>query len=454
MIDYSSANITNLFFKLFFPTLLGMFSVSAVTTIDGIFVGHGVGSHGIAAINLCVPLIMLLTGFGLMVGVGGSVIASISLGKGKIIYTRGTMTQALIFAVFISSIVTLILIFFPQWVGMILGTSTTLMPFVTDYLIYFAPSLIFELIIAISVFALRLDGAPNFAMLSSIVTAATNAVLDYIFIFPLNMGIKGAAIATSLSCFIGALMVLYYLAFKAQKIKLISLHLSLQGFIFFAKNIRSQCIIGSSAFLGETTLAVLMFVGNYTFMHYLGDNGVGAFGICCYYLPFVFMTGNSIAQSSQPIISYNFSITTKKRVKKALNISLKTAFCCSSIMALFFILFPEIMVNIFVNLSDPSAQIAIHGFPYIGIGFIFFVLNLAVIGYLQSIEDVKRSTLIALMRGFIFLIPSFILLPQLTGEKGIWLALTFSELTVTLIILINVLRLRFIKIHHITHQNN
>lgn len=123
-------------------------------------------------------------------------------------------------------------------------------------------------------------------------------------------------------------------------------------------------------------------------------------------------------------------------------------------MALFFILFPEIMVNIFVNLSDPSAQIAIHGFPYIGIGFIFFVLNLAVIGYLQSIEDVKRSTLIALMRGFIFLIPSFILLPQLTGEKGIWLALTFSELTVTLIILINVLRLRFIKIHHITHQNN
>lgn len=306
-----------------------MFSVSAVTTIDGIFVGHGVGSHGIAAINLCVPLIMLLTGFGLMVGVGGSVIASISLGKGKIIYARGTMTQALIFAVFISSIVTLILIFFPQWVGMILGTSTTLMPFVTDYLIYFAPSLIFELIIAISVFALCLDGAPNFAMLSSIVTAATNAVLDYIFIFPLNMGIKGAAIATSLSCFIGALMVLYYLAFKAQKIKLICLHLSLQGFIFFAKNIRSQCIIGSSAFLGETTLAVLMFVGNYTFMHYLGDNGVGAFGICCYYLPFVFMTGNSIAQSSQPIISYNFSINNKKRVKKALNISLKTAFCCS-----------------------------------------------------------------------------------------------------------------------------
>ncbi|EFY07705.1 MATE family efflux transporter [Succinatimonas hippei] len=106
MIDYSFANITNLFFKLFFPTLLGMFSVSAVTTIDGIFVGHGVGSHGIAAINLCVPLIMLLTGFGLMVGVGGSVIASISLGKGKIIYARGTMTQALIFAVFISSIVT------------------------------------------------------------------------------------------------------------------------------------------------------------------------------------------------------------------------------------------------------------------------------------------------------------------------------------------------------------
>ena len=136
VIDFGNERVSVLFKKLFFPTLLGMLSMSAVTTIDGIFVGHGVGSDGIAAVNICVPLLMSLMGVGLMMGAGCSVIASIYLSKGKTVLARATITQAMLFVTLISVTVGGFILAFPEETARMLGSSEHLLPLVVDYLVF------------------------------------------------------------------------------------------------------------------------------------------------------------------------------------------------------------------------------------------------------------------------------------------------------------------------------
>lgn len=442
-IDFGKEKISVLFRKLFMPTLLGMLSMSAVTTIDGIFIGHGVGSDGIAAVNICVPLLMFVMGVGLMVGAGCSVVSSIHLSKGKVSAARASVTQAMIFVTLFAFVAGGFILLFPRYTAYLLGSSTHLLPLVVDYLVWFTPSLLFELWIAVALFAIRLDGMPKFAMWCSMAAALANVVLDWLFIFPLGWGVMGAAFATSLSCLVGAVMVLVYLFFYARTLRLHPLRFRINGLRMFLRDMRMQCKIGSSALLGELTMAILLFVGNHVFMRYLGDDGVGAFGVSCYYLPFVFMIGNAIAHSSQPIISYNFGVGNTERVRQTLIVSLKMSFICGLISSVSFMLFPDTLVGLFLPLDTAAARIATDGFPYYGVGFVFFILNLSIIGYYQSMERMRPATMFAIFRGCLFLLPCFVFLPQAIGIKGIWLALPLSEILTAGVILINSLVHRY-----------
>lgn len=443
IIDFGKEKVSTLFNRIFFPTLLGMLSMAAVSTIDGIFVGHGVGSDGIAAINICIPLLMVLTGIGLMIGMGCSVTASIHLAHEKPHAARASVTQALLSVTLIGGSVLLVLFLNPDTVLNFLGASSHLMPLAKEYLLWFAPSLLAELWVAVAQFVLRLDGAPKLAMWCNVITAVVNVVLDWIFIFPLQWGVMGAALATTIACMVGAVIVGIYLFSFAHTFHLCPLRLNRKGFLFYINDLIAQCRVGASALLGEATMAMLMFVGNHVFSSYLGDYGVGAFGISCYYLPFVFMIGNSIAQSAQPIISFNYGANQFQRVQSALHYSLFTAIVCGFISTIAFIFCPHLLVSLFLPLSDPAAQIAVKGFPFYGMGFIFFVVNLSAIGYYQSVERVKPATLFALMRGFILLIPAFLLLPRVLGIEGIWLSMPISESLTTFCILLALLTQRF-----------
>lgn len=433
-IDLGTLNVSALFRRYFVPTLFGMLSISAVTVADGIFVGRGVGSDGIAAVNICIPLLMVFQGIGLMAGVGASVVASIHLSRGKGKTARLNVTQAMLFVTLVTLLPSLLIVSFPEVTARLLGSSARLLPMVIDYLVWFMPSLVFQMWIAVSLFVIRLDGAPRLAMWCSIVSALINVVLDWLFIFPLGWGVKGAAFATSISIVIGGVIAGSYLLFFARRLRLLWPKWSLKSLRLSLRNIGYQCRIGSSALLGEATLATLMFVGNLVFMHYLGDDGVGAFGIGCYYIPFVFMVGNAIAQSAQPIVSYNFGMGAHGRVTAALRIALSTAVVCGAAVMAAFVFCPTTLVRLFLSADDSAARIAIQGLPYFATGFIFFIVNLTVIGYYQSVERVRPATLFALLRGFVLLVPNFLLLPMLFGSAGIWLAMPVSEALTTAVI--------------------
>ena len=256
------------------------------------------------------------------------------------------MTQALSIVTLLALIPSVAMMIWPEEAARMLGSSEHLLPLVVDYLLWFVPSWVFQMWVTVSLFIIRLDGAPKLAMLCSVVSAVVNVILDWLFIFPFGWGVMGAAFASTISIVTGGLMAVVYLAFRARHLRLLRPKWSLKSLRLSLRNLNYQCRVGSSALLGEATLAVLMFVGNQVFMHYLGDDGVGAFGIACYYIPFVFMVGNAIAQSAQPIISYNFGVGQTERVTATVRIALATAVACGLIVTLAFTLYPELLVGL------------------------------------------------------------------------------------------------------------
>lgn len=427
-IDLGKVHIPTLFRIYLVPTLLGMLSLCAVTATDGIFVGRGCGSDALAAVNICISPTMVMMGIGLMLGVGASVVSSVHLANNNVKVARLNITQSLFVATIIVCVFLALTLTSVSATGRVLGSSENLLPLVRDYMPWIFATCLFQVWCAIGLFVVRLDGSPRYAMWCNVLPGLLNVILDYVFIFPLGMGVKGAALATFLSCMVGGGMVMAYLVGFATTLKLIKIKISRKSLMLTIRNIGYQCRIGISALLGEATMGVLMLMGNLMFMRYMGDNGVGAFSIACYYCPFVFMIGNAIAQSAQPIISYNYGLDERIRVVATERLAIITAIACGAVVTLAFNLFPDMMVGLFLDRHTEAAEIAVSGFPLYSIAFIFFIFNLTAIGYFQSVEKVLPSIVFALLRGVLFLIPSFIVLPAIFGNNGIWLSLAASEI--------------------------
>lgn len=434
-INFERERVSVLFRRLLLPTLLGTLTISAVTAIDGIFIGHGVGADGVAAVNIIVPVYQIMSGIGLMVGVGCSVVTSIHLSRQKLKVAQLNITQAIFGTTLFTFLLCALAMLFPIHTAKLLGASDTLLPMVVDYLRWIMPCYMFQMWSMIGLFIIRLDGSPRYAMWCNVVPAVMNVVLDWLFIFPFGMGVKGAAIATSLSIIAGGIMALAYLLIAADKLHLVKLKTTRTCIKLSLRNIGYQCRIGSSALFGELTLAVMIYVGNLVFMRYLGDAGVGAFGIACYYMPFFFMMGNAVAQSAQPIISYNYGIARWKEIREVRRMLLATSAGIGTVVTLLFIFIPEQLVALFVEIQSQAGGIAVKGFPYFATGIVFFILNVAIIGYYQSVEQISKATLLVFLRGFALLIPSFMLLPVALGAEGIWLSMPVAEFATTLCII-------------------
>ncbi|MDE5656052.1 MAG: MATE family efflux transporter, partial [Muribaculaceae bacterium] len=274
----------------------------------------------------------------------------------------------------------------------------------------------------------RLDGSPKFAMYCNIIPAVINIALDYYLVFPCGMGVKGAAIATSASIAIGATMVLVYFVRFSYVIKF---RWSSRG---FAANCLRQIRIGSSAFITEIAMSVMMLTGNYVFMQYYGENGVAAFSIACYLFPLIFMMSNAVAQSAQPIISYNYGAGATDRVRRTFRLSLKVAALCGLLSFLGIALGARGIVAMFIPPECPAGRLATYGLPIYSFCSLFFAMNISFIGYCQSIEKAFRAMAYTLLRGVVLLVPMFLLLPRIAPDRGVWAAIPLSEASTLAII--------------------
>ena len=434
-LDFGRMDIPSLFVKLLVPTLLGMLFGALLNLADGIFVGRGVGSDALAAVNIAAPLFLVATGLALTFGAGVSVVAAIHLSHGNQKAASINVTQALMVSVFLMILVCIIVYLFPEVTARLFGGSDRLMPYVLDYMLWVLPSLLGFMVTFIGMFVIRLDGSPKFAMMCEIIPSVINIALDYICVFPLAMGIKGAAIATSAAQLLGVVMVLAYFMRSSQQIHLYRLKFTKRSMRLTMRNIGYMMRLGASNLIGEAAMASLIVVGNYMFISRLGEDGVAAFGVACYLLPLVFMIGNAIAQSALPIISYNYGVGKWNRIHRTRNLSLSLAAVCGLLTTIGGVFFSPAAAGMFLESGQPSWQIAVDGFPWYSLSFALFAVNVVFIGYYQSIERPRPAIFFMLLRGFIVIIPTFILLPTIIGDIGLWLAVPLSEL-LTLIAII------------------
>ena len=441
-IDFAHADIGRLFASLFFPTLLGMLFNMAFIFTDGIFVGHGIGGHGLAAINLIGPIMMLINGLGMMLGMGASVVAAIHLAQGNMKAARINVTQAFMTGISFSILTGTCCYLFPDMVLRLLGADGTLYPHAREYYLWFLPTCLLNMVTAIGLYAIRLDGSPRFAMLSNIIPAIINVALDYLFIFPLHWGLMGASLATDIGGLVGTVMVVYYMFFRAQTLRFYRLKLTLTSIRLALRNITYMVKVGLAGLVGELAIAVMMLTGNWVFKSHIGDDGVAAYSVSCYLFPLVFMIYEAVAMSAQPIISFNHGAREPQRVHSTLVFGLGVAVALGVVVSSLFYFFAPTVVSCFLDSNAPAYALTVEGLPYYATAFLPMAVNVCVVGYLQSVERTGLSILFTLLRGIVLLVAAFLILPQVLGVPGLWLSVPAAEWLTMLCVLLFVIKNR------------
>lgn len=298
-LDFKNMSVSKLYTKQLFPTLLGMVSSALFTVVDGIFVGRGIGSDAIAAVNIAAPVFMIAAGLGLMFGMGGGILASINLSRGKRLIANINVTQAMVMLTIVSVVMGILLTVFPETAVTLLGAEGHLTELAAEYLFWFSISIPSTVLLVALPFFVRLTN-PNFAMWAMLAATFVNILLDYVFIFIFGWGLFGAAIATDLGELVGTFMLLIYLFRPSVAVRFARLKVSVKSIRLTLRNTWYMLKLGVSSCLSEVTIAVMAIAGNYVFMSHLGTDGVAAYSIVCYLFPIIFMVFNAMVQSAQP----------------------------------------------------------------------------------------------------------------------------------------------------------
>lgn len=435
-IDFGTMPIGRLFMRLLIPTIIGLLSGGILNLADGIFVGQGVGSDALASINIAAPMFLLCTGIALMFGSGVSIVAAVHLGQNNVKAARINVTQAFVVSTALMTIIGIVVIACAPQVATLFGASDRLVPLATDYLIAITPGLPFAVIMIVGLFVMRLDGSPTLAMIIQASASLLNIVLDYIFVFPLQMGISGAGLATSVAEAAGAVAVGIYMVRSARQLSLYNVKRSATSLMLTLRNVCYMMRLGLPTFIGEIGISIMMLVGNKAFIERMHEEGVAAFSIVCYLLPLIFIVGNSVAQALLPIASYNHGQGNMVRVRSALRLAITSGTVLGLVITLACIFFSTEVVSLFIADGEKAAFFAINGLPYFASGLIFFTVNIIMIGYLQSVQRPIVALIVMLLRSLLILVPSFIILPRYIGNDGLWLAVPVAEIVTFALMLI------------------
>ena len=436
-IDFGSMKVGQLFCKQLFPTLLGMVFSALFVITDGVFVGRGIGSDALAAVNIAAPLFVFAAGMGLMFGMGGAIMVSINLARGKERVANINATQATLVSFIGMTLVSILVMAFPTSVARILGTPEDIIGLAREYLIAYAAFAMFQTALCVLTFFTRIDG-PKIAMWCMTISTVINIILDYLFIFVYKWGLTGAAVATGIGEIVGCILMVAYLLRYSPRVRLGKLKFSWKSIQLTARNSGYIIRLGFSAFLGEAAIGVMMLTGNYVFVSYLGTNGVAAFSIMCYFFPIIFMVFNAIIQSAQPIISFNHGYAAHGRAQQALRLALIATIATGLFFLVLTILLREQIASLFIaDHTNYAWKYAVYGIPFFSICYVFFGINITTIGYYMSIEKSRLSTIFTVLRGIILPVICFFLLPLWLGVKGIWLAVAVAEFITFAVICIN-----------------
>ena len=420
--------ISKLIIKFSIPAIIGMLVNALYNVVDRIYIGHGVGSLGIGGITVSFPIMLILMAFSMLIGVGANSLVAIRFGQDRKEEAEGIFNNAFVLLVISSLLLTVVGFIAMEPFFKLMGTSEDILSYAMDYMGIILFGAVFQSVgMGMNNF-IRSEGNPKIAMYTMLVGAITNIVLDPIFIFAFNMGMKGAALATIISQMVSAAWVLSYFMRGKSFLKLRLPYMKLKP-----AYVSKILTLGTAPFTMQIASSVLNFIMNKGLNTYGGDIAVSGMGIVNSVVTLMIMPLFGINQGMQPIIGYNYGARKFDRVKQAYRIGVLFATVIVIIGWIATRLFPEQLVHLF-NKKDPD--LIAFGVKAIQRNLMFLpVIGFQIVSsnYFQAIGKPKHSALLGLSRQVLILIPALIILPIFFGIDGLISAGPLADITSSII---------------------
>lgn len=399
--------IGKLLLKLALPTVAAQIINMLYNIVDRIYIGHipDIGATALTGVGVCMPLIMIVAAFAALVGNGGAPRASIFIGKGERESAEKTLGNCFTLQIIISIVLTAVLLIWNRDFLLAFGASENTIEYGVDYMNIYAIGTIFvQLTLGMNAF-ITAQGFAKTGMLSVLIGAIANIVLDPIFIFGLNMGVQGAALATIISQAASCAWVLIFLFGKKTFLRIQKRHLGLKPNI-----ILPSLALGVSVFVMQASESVISVCFNSSLLQYGGDIAVGAMTILTSVMQFAMLPLQGLGQGAQPIISYNYGAQNAQRVKAAFKLLLKVSLCYSTLLWICVMIFPQAFAAMF------TTDVALLEFTKTALRIymacmLLFGIQMACQMTFTSLGNAKASIIVAVMRKFILLIPLIYILP-------------------------------------------
>lgn len=416
--------IPKLLLSLALPAVVAQLINVLYNIVDRIYIGHmeGIGDIALTGVGVTFPIIMIISAFSAFAGMGGAPLASIKLGAKDQKGAEKILGNSITMLVSLSVILTVFFMIFKVPVLYAFGASDNTITYANDYIsIYLCGTIFVQLALGLNTF-ISAQGFAKTAMISVLVGAMTNIVLDPILIFGFGMGVKGAACATVISQFISAVWVVRFLLSQRSGIKIRKENLALDK-----KILLPIMALGISPFIMQSTESLVTIVLNSGLQKYGNDIYVGSMTIITSVLQLIVMPMQGITQGAQPIISYNYGAKNNKRVKETFKLLLKVTLTYSVLACLIVCLFPQFFVQLF-NKKEELVQLTTKMMPIFLGGIWAFGAQSACQSTFLALGQAKISLFLALLRKVILLIPLALILPILFDVEGIYYAQPIADI--------------------------
>ena len=420
--ELSEANIGRLMLKYFIPAFIGVFVNALYNIVDRIFIGQGVGAEALSGISVIFPVMLIMMGFGMLIGIGTGVFVSISLGKKDFKMAEKVLGTGFALMIVVSLLIMVVTYLLKVPILRSFGSTEGTFQYANDYLNIILAGTAFMVIGFSLNNVIRSEGNARIAMISMILSSVTNILLDYIFIFIFDMGVRGAAYATIISMFVLMVWVLIHFQSKRSVVKLRKKNVKIDI------GITAEIVaIGMAPFSMQIANSFVQGLLNKKLIVFGGDLAVGAMGIINSVITLIVMIIVAINMASQPIIGFNYGAESARRVKDTLRISLIAATLISIGAFVFIEAIPGIIVKLFNNDSEVLYQISIKGLRLVILALPLVGFQVVASNFFQSVGKAKLAIFATLFRQVIGLIPLLYILPEFWEINGIWLAYPFAD---------------------------
>lgn len=405
--------VGKLLVKLAIPTVTAQIINMLYNIVDRIYIGHipDIGADALTGVGVCMPLIMIVSAFAALVGYGGAPRSSIFMGKGDKESAERTLGNCFLVQIIISVALTVVLLIWNRDLLLAFGASQNTIGYAVDYMNIYAVGTIFvQLTLGMNMF-ITAQGFAKTGMLSVLIGAVANIILDPVFIFGFDMGVRGAALATIISQAMSCIWVLAFLFGKKTNLKIKPRYMPLRR-----KIIMPALALGLSNFVMQASESAISICFNSSLLKYGGDTAVGAMTILTSVMQFAMLPLQGLGQGAQPIISYNYGAKNAQRVKSAFKLLLITDLCYSFILWLGVMLFPGAFAVMFTS-EQALMDFTRSALRIYMAATLIFGIQMACQSTFIAIGNAKSSITVAVVRKFVLLIPLIYIMPLIFTQN-------------------------------------